>query len=57
MELTEMVTDTAIAEVLRIPGPAADSCRSLIDLALEGGGKDNVTVVLGRYHIPEIRDK
>ena len=51
--LTERVTDTAIAEVLKIPGPAADSCRSLIDLALEGGGKDNVTVVLGRYHIPE----
>jgi PPM family protein phosphatase len=55
--LPEMVTDTAIAEVLRISGPAADSCRSLIDLALEGGGKDNVTVVLGRYHIPEMRDK
>ena len=33
--------------MLRAPGPAADACRALVDLALEAGGKDNVTVVLG----------
>jgi PPM family protein phosphatase len=50
--LTEMVPEEAIAGVLRTPGPAADACRALVDMALEAGGKDNVTVVLGRYKIP-----
>ena len=52
--LVGMVADPAIAECWQVPGPAADSCRVLVDLALEGGGKDNVTVVLGRYRIPEL---
>jgi len=51
--LTEMVTDAAIVAVLEKAGPASDACRALVDLALEAGGKDNVTVVLGRYSIPE----
>lgn len=51
--LTEMVTDAAILEVLRKPGSASDACRTLVDLALEGGGVDNVTAVLARYRIPE----
>ena len=51
--LTGMVTDAAIVEVLEKPGSASDACRALVDLALEGGGVDNVTVVLARYRIPE----
>jgi len=51
--LTEMVTDEAIIAVLEKDGPATDNCQALVDLALEGGGKDNVTVVLGRYSIVE----
>ncbi len=51
--LTEMVTAAAIVEVLRGPWPPADACGALVGLALEGGGKDNVTVVLARYRIPE----
>jgi serine/threonine protein phosphatase PrpC len=50
--LAGMVTDSAIAAVLEAPRSAADTCRALVDLALEGGGKDDVTVVLGRYRIP-----
>jgi protein phosphatase len=50
--LTEMVSDETIAKVLAAPGPSAETCRRLVDLALEEGGKDNVTVVLGRYRIP-----
>jgi protein phosphatase len=50
--LTEMVPEAAMAGALAKPGPAADVCRALVDLALEGGGKDNVTVTLARYRIP-----
>jgi protein phosphatase len=50
--LTEMVPETNMAEVLLQPGSAIDACRMLVDLALNAGGKDNVTVVLARYHFP-----
>jgi PPM family protein phosphatase len=50
--LTEMVPEDAIAEVLQASKPSADACRKLVDLALEAGGKDNVTVVLARYRLP-----
>jgi PPM family protein phosphatase len=51
--LTEMVTDSKISEALEKSEPAADTCRALVEMALEAGGRDNVTVVLGRYRIPE----
>jgi protein phosphatase len=51
--LTEMATEAAVADLLGRPGPAAAACAALIELALAGGGKDNVTVVLARYHIPD----
>jgi len=50
--LTEMVPEPAIAEVLQKGEPAAGACSALVNLALERGGRDNVTVVLARYHIP-----
>ena len=50
--LTDLVPDETIRDVLRRAGTAQDDCAALLDLALESGGKDNVTVVLGRYHIP-----
>jgi protein phosphatase len=50
--LTEMVTDAEISAVLEKHEPAADACRALVELALEAGGKDNVTVLLGCYQIP-----
>jgi protein phosphatase len=51
--LTGMVDETAIAEVLRRAGTADEACRELVDRALANGGLDNVTVVLGRYSIPQ----
>jgi len=51
--LTEMVSDATIAEVLKQDRTAADACQALIDLALEGGGKDNITVIVARYSLPE----
>jgi protein phosphatase len=47
--LTDMVDDATIEDVLRRGGTASEACRTLVDLALEKGGKDNVTVVLARY--------
>ena len=54
--LTEMVTEATISAVLKESASATAACRALVELALEGGGKDNVTVVLGRYRIPPEQD-
>ncbi|MDO4573160.1 MAG: Stp1/IreP family PP2C-type Ser/Thr phosphatase [Clostridia bacterium] len=40
------VEDEAIAEVLRGGAPLEEKCGSLVKLALESGGSDNITVVL-----------
>lgn len=50
--LTEMVDDENIASVLLRAPSAQAACQGLVDLALAGGGKDNITVVLARYHFP-----
>jgi protein phosphatase len=47
--LTDMVPDDRIAEILGQDRAAAETCQALVDQALEAGGKDNITVVLGRY--------
>lgn len=50
--LNEMVPEGEMARVLgESTGSAAEACQRLVDIALERGGKDNVTVVLGRYQI------
>jgi protein phosphatase len=54
--LTDMVPEDSIARALGRPGTAAETCQSLVNLALQGGGKDNVTVVLARYKISETRE-
>ena len=43
-----VVTGEAISAVLLQGGPLLSLCHKLIDLALAGGGPDNVTVVLAR---------
>lgn len=48
--LTEMVSEEGIADVLEKSESSSDACRVLIDLALEAGGNDNVTVIVSRYH-------
>jgi protein phosphatase len=44
--LTDMVTDQTIRDVLLEPRDSADACRRLVNLALEHGGRDNITVVV-----------
>jgi PPM family protein phosphatase len=47
--LTETVADKDIAAVLADANSSQSACQALIDLALAGGGTDNITVVLARY--------
>jgi PPM family protein phosphatase len=44
--LTDLVDDNAIRQVLIDCRESAPACRRLIDLALAGGGRDNVTAVV-----------
>jgi len=50
--LSEMVPDDTIARVLGNARSSVKACRELVDLALEAGGRDNVTVVVAGYRIP-----
>ena len=50
--LTDAAGEEAIADELGRDVPAAEVCRGLIDLALRGGGRDNVTVAVADYRIP-----
>jgi PPM family protein phosphatase len=52
--LTEMVADDSIAAVLADANSSAIACQGLINLALAGGGTDNITVVLARYRFPDV---
>jgi serine/threonine protein phosphatase PrpC len=44
--LSDMVTDTQIADILKSELVAQTACDRLVELALDAGGKDNITVVL-----------
>lgn len=49
--LTEPVDDSTIAATLTSHPEPDRACRRLLDLALEHGGPDNITVVVARYSI------
>jgi protein phosphatase len=46
--LTRHVSDERIAERLRAMTSARAACEQLVEDALEGGGRDNITVIVGR---------
>jgi PPM family protein phosphatase len=51
--LTDMIDDAGIAAVLGRETRSNDACRFLVEGALANGGRDNITVVLARYSMPE----
>jgi protein phosphatase len=54
--LTDLVSEVEIAALLDAHPRPDDACRALVDRALDRGGRDNVTVVLASYTIPEVAD-
>jgi serine/threonine protein phosphatase PrpC len=38
--------------VLRRHHASEEACQWLLDLALQAGGRDNITVIVARYHFP-----
>ena len=50
--LTDMLSEPEIAEVMQAKEGSSEACHDLLNLALEKGGADNVTIVLARYSIP-----
>jgi protein phosphatase len=51
--LTEMVPDSVLAGVLSSTPTPADACQTLLDHALKAGGRDNITITLARYTVPD----
>ncbi len=52
--LTDLVDEYRIADVLIARRKLDEQCRALIDLALEAGAPDNITVVLAQYAMPQM---
>jgi protein phosphatase len=50
--LTAHLTDEKIRDLLAASGSAREACEALVDEALEAGGTDNVTVVIGSPRRP-----
>jgi len=50
--LTGVVDDERIGAVLNLRRRPQEQCQTLVDLALEAGGPDNVTVLLAEYRVP-----
>ena len=50
--LTDHVDDEAIAGILGEATSSSDACEQLVQRALDGGGRDNVTVIVAAYRFP-----
>ena len=51
--LTDQVDDEAITRILLETTRSSDACERLVQRALDGGGRDNVTVIVAAYRLPE----
>ena len=53
--LTDLVEDDAITNTLAGSPASSDACAELMRQALDGGGRDNITVIVAGYTLPEER--
>jgi len=53
--LTDLVDDETIRRVLLESPAATDACSALVTLALDRGERDNVTVIVAGYTLPDER--
>ena len=51
--LTDLVDDATITSVLMETTDSNEACERLVQRALDAGGKDNVTVIVAAYRLPE----
>lgn len=51
--LTDLVDEASIARILLETTRSSDACERLVQRALDAGGRDNVTVIVAAYQIPE----
>jgi protein phosphatase len=51
--LTDLVDDATITDILRKTTRSSDACEQLVQQALDNGGRDNVTVIVAAYRLPE----
>jgi protein phosphatase len=49
--LTKHVTDEEIGQTIATTARSEDICKHLLDLALDRGGLDNITVVVSRRRV------
>jgi PPM family protein phosphatase len=49
--LSDMISDKEIAAILSLGGPPMETAKALVDLVLERGARDNVTVILAQYRM------
>lgn len=55
--LTNHLSDLQITDILLRAEPASVACQTLLHQALQAGGKDNITILLARYHLPDSPDQ
>ncbi len=51
--LHDMINDQQIADTIAAKDSVQVKCENLTDLALQNGGKDNITVLMAEYNIPK----
>ena len=52
--LSDLVDDDAIARTLAATPKSQEACAALVQLALERGGRDNITVIVASYGFPDV---